>query len=113
MKKFRMKIDEKVISYLERTFYENEMTKDNIAFLITNYGELVLETEAFKAYEKKQIEAKMHYENAKAEITERYVAPTFGNHNVNWQIDFRTRLLYVTQMCDCEIRTNGMFEEVM
>ena len=113
MKKYKIAVNENVLSYLERLHYEYETAQDNVAFLLANYDKNVLESDAFKAYEEKQLKAKIAYEEAKAQFTENHIPPVFRGHDIMWEIDFRYKHVIITQRCQCELNVPGVPVEVV
>ncbi len=105
MKRYVLNVNENVISYMERLHYEYEICMDNVAFILANYkdNEGLMDSPLFKCYQDKQLAAKVAYENAKQEFTEKFVPKIFDGHQVSWEIDFRLKRVFLTQICDCDI----------
>lgn len=108
MIKYVLTINRDALTYLERCYYEYEISKDNVVFMGTNGDAQAFNTPAYKVYEDRQLEAKITLENVKQEITERFIPEVFKHHQVNWEADFRMKRLVITQICDCEIDVSNL-----
>ena len=103
MRQYRIELDQNVVTYIERLNYEYETLKDNVAYMVQHFGEHFLEGDLFRQYQDRQIRARINFEQGREEIYEKFVPEKLKQHRINWQIDYRRRLLIVTQFCDCEV----------
>lgn len=105
MRSFEITIEKDIVSYIERCYAEYEMLKDNITFLIQNNADnaSIINSTTFHMYEEKELHAKMAYDNARNELTERYMPKELTDHKVEWDLDFRTCKMHIRQLCDCEV----------
>lgn len=105
MRKLEIPINTEVVGYLERCNAEYETMKDNVAFIIENNIDncSIIDSPTFKYYQDRQIEAKITYDIAKNELQERFIPQALKHHQIQWELDFRTNILTVTQLCDCEV----------
>ncbi len=87
-----------ILSELERTAMEITAFADNIAFLLNNsMSPDVVESEALKAYQKKQVEAKLYYENKKRELEKTYIPDyMYNKYRYDWNLTFWTGIITVT-----------------
>lgn len=105
----KKKVDEKLVSYLERLSYEYEMCKDNVLYLINSHKDdaQFLDSDVFKYYEEKQLASKYAFENGKREFAKKVIPEELEGHKINWEIDFASHILQITQLCDCEVLLCG------
>lgn len=89
---------EPMVNELERTFLEISAYTDNIAFLLGNSMTAdVVESVSLKAYQRKQVEAKVLYENQKRELERTYIPDyLYGTHQYDWKLNFGTGIVTVT-----------------
>ncbi len=90
--------EEPIINELERTFLEISAYTDNIAFLLGNSVTAdVVESASLKAYQRKQVEAKVLYENQKRKLERTYLPDyLYGTHQYDWKLNFGTGIVTVT-----------------
>lgn len=105
MKTYKCKIEEQVVTAIERLSYEYYTLQDNVAFLIDKHKDdpEFLSSEIFKKYQDDEINAKEKFEIAKSELEKALVPDTLKNHKISWNLDFPTRVFTITQQCDCEV----------
>ena len=89
---------EPIINELERTFIEISAYTDNSAFLLGNSVTAdVVESASLKAYQRKQVEAKVLYENQKRKLERTYLPDyLYGTHQYDWKLNFGTGIVTVT-----------------
>lgn len=97
---------EPIVNKLERTFLEISAYTDNIAFLLNNSGTAdVVESVSLKAYQKKQVDAKILYESQKRELEKTYLPEyLYGTHPYDWNLNFGTGILTVTVYDESGVR---------
>lgn len=99
MRKIEIKIKQEVIDYLQRLHFEVEARKDIIQRIIEAhaYDENtdILDSKAFKKYDRELSEMKAEYELAKQEVTKEYVPDEFKGANIIWNIDFQTAVMTI------------------
>ena len=90
-------IEEPIVEKLERSFLEISAYTDNIAFLLGNSTTAdIVESASLKAYQNKQIETKMLYENQKREFEKNYIPKyLYETHKYDWNLNFGTRILTI------------------
>ena len=105
MKQYKCEIEAIIVSALERLSFEYETRKDNIAFLLENHSDDpdFLESAIFQKYQKEEFDAKKAFENAKQDFQTTYVPAELREHQISWSLDYQTRILTITQHCDCEV----------
>jgi len=102
----KIELPEDVVNYLQRLAYEYDAYKDNITFLLDSKRDdaNLLESGAFKKYSELQSRTKAEYEEAKLDVQQRFVPSDLSdNHKVNWEINFSTRELIITVLCECGV----------
>ena len=105
MKQYKCEIEAIIVSALERLSFEYETRKDNIAFLLENHADDpdFLESAIFQKYQKEEFDEKKAFENAKQDFQTTYVPAELREHQISWSLDYQTRILTITQHCDCEV----------
>lgn len=105
MKQYKREIEASVVSALERLSYEYETRKDNVAFLLENHADDpgFLESAIFQKYQQEEFNAKKAFETAKQEFQTAYVPAELRRHQISWALDYQTKILTITQHCDCEV----------
>lgn len=109
MKQYKCEIEASVVSALERLSFEYETRKDNVAFLLENHADDpgFLESALFQKYQQEEFEAKKAFETAKQEFQSAYVPSELREHKISWSLDYQTKILTITQHCDCEVELCG------
>lgn len=105
MRKYCKEISADVVSALERLAFEYETRRDNVTFLMENHIDdpAFLDGAMFQRYQQEEIEAKKTFETAKKEFETVYVPNELKEHKIMWSLDYQTKVLTITQMCDCEV----------
>lgn len=105
MKQYKCEIEASVVSALERLSYEYETRKDNVAFLLEGHADDpgFLDSATFRKYQQEEFDAKKAFETAKQEFQAAYVPSELRKHQVSWALDYQTKILTITQHCDCEV----------
>lgn len=105
MKQYKCEIESSVVSALERLSYEYQTRKDNIAFLMENHADdpAFLDSAIFQKYQQEEFDAKKTFETAKQEFQSAYVPNELKEHQISWALDYQTKILTITQHCDCEV----------
>ncbi len=105
MKTHEIKLEQPVVTFIERLNYEYETLKDNVAYMVQHFGgdENFLESTLFRKYQDRQIQAKINFERGMSEVYEKFVPEALKEHRIDWKIDFRQCMLIVNQYCNCEV----------
>ncbi len=109
MKQYKCEIEANVVSALERLSYEYETRKDNVTFLLENHADDpgFLDSAVFQKYQQEEFDAKKAFETAKKEFQNAYVPSELREHKISWSLDYQTKVLTITQQCDCEVELCG------
>lgn len=107
MKEFKIEIKREISEYLERLSFEISSRSDIITMLIENHRNdndaSVLSSEAFKAYSEQLTSAKAAFEIAKREFEDTQIPDVFKDHKYEWSLDYKTRILTIKLLCNCEV----------
>lgn len=107
MRNIKIEINQDTVNYIERLHYEVDQRKDIIQRLIESHANdedaTVLTSPAFKAYSSELSEFVAEYENAKAELQNKYIPIYLNGHQINWTLDFSNRILNIDIVCNCDI----------
>ena len=105
MKQYAIELNRDVITYIERLNYEYETLRDNVSYMVQhfNYDEEFMHSSLFRNYQQNQIQAKANLNRGMQEIYEKYVSEKYKQHRIEWNIDFRRKILIINQLCDCEV----------
>lgn len=111
MKEFKIEVNNDITDYLERLSYEISSRSDIITMLLENHKNdndaSVLESEAFKVYSKQLTSVRAEFELAKREFEDTCIPDVFKGHKYEWDLDYKTRMLTIKLLCDCEVVYNG------
>ncbi len=91
----KIKVEDKVVDYIEALQYEKDRTNEIVAFMLSH--DYDTHTVAFKEWDKDNQEAYVKYQEAREELEDQYVhnLPEFKNKEVNWRLDFATKMLTI------------------
>ena len=100
-----IKVDSKEAEYIERLDYERGFTKDVLQRIIESHMEDpdVINSPAFKAYQKQGAELDAQYSMAVAELEKKYIPEILKHHKTKWNLEYKTGELKVDILCNCEI----------
>ena len=104
MSSYVLKLDDSILSYIERYYYDYTVKRDNVLFLLkenANNKEF-LSSEIFKYYEEQEREAYKNYDLARQEFYNKAIPEHFKQHNINWTVDFLKKEVTINMLCDCE-----------
>lgn len=109
MKQYFREIPEDVVNTIEKANYEYETLKDNVAFLLDQHQNDpdFLASDIFNRYQNAEVTAKMQYERLKKEFEKKFVPKEFSGHQISWSLEYNTKVLTITKMCDCEVELCG------
>lgn len=87
-----------IVNELERSSMEISSYSDNIAFLLNSSTTAdIVESSVLKSYQKKQIDAKLHYEKQKRKMEKEYIPDyLYNKFPYDWKLDFGTDIVTVT-----------------
>lgn len=90
MEKKEITVDQDLVNKIERRQFEYLSRQDILARLMEGHWdeEDVLNSKLFRAYEKQYLDAKIAYENAKAELERRYIQEQYDGRQIRWNLDF-------------------------
>lgn len=93
-----IELPEDVCTNLQKLHYECETLKDNIGFLITKNRNDVsfIESPLFKELLSRQIKKTIEYENAKDDMTQKFIPAGLVETESTWEVDFNKSILIVT-----------------
>ena len=107
MKNYEFKVDENVVKELEDINADIVARSNIISQLIENHkGDAdgsVVTSPAMQAYQTQLAEVQKEYERKKTELQNMAIPEALREHQSEWNLDFATGILKVTQMCDCEV----------
>lgn len=97
-KTFETEIPQVEVDEIQRTHIEKESKQDQIAYLMSMNAtnEEFLNSEIFKAYEKKYECAFVAYQQAQENIKEMYIPAEVSDKLVKWSLDYKTCVLTYT-----------------
>ena len=100
MRKIIVEIEREKAEYIERLNFELGFAKDVIQRIIESHPNDpdVINSEAFKAYQKKA-----EYKLAVQEIEKLYIPGAIKKHKYNWMLPNNSTKLEISIMCNCEI----------
>ena len=105
MRKIIVEIEREKAEYIERLNFELGFAKDVIQRIIESHPNDpdVINSEAFKAYQKKGAELEAEYKLAVQEIEKLYIPEAIKKHKSNWMLPNNSTKLEINIMCNCEI----------
>ena len=105
MRKIIVEIEREKAEYIERLNFELGFAKDVIQRIIESHPNDpdVINSEAFKAYQKKGAELEAEYKLAVQEIEKLYIPGAIKKHKYNWMLPNNSTKLEINIMCNCEI----------
>ena len=105
MRKIIIEIEREKAEYIERLNFELGFAKDVIQRIIESHQNDpdVINSEAFKVYQKKGAELEAEYKLAVQEIEKLYIPETIKKHKYNWMLPNNSTKLEISIMCNCEI----------
>ena len=105
MRKIIVEIEREKAEYIERLNFELGFAKDVIQRIIESHPNDpdVINSEAFKAYQKKGAELEAEYKLAVQEIEKLYIPGAIKKHKYNWMLPNNSTKLEISIMCNCEI----------
>ena len=105
MRKIIVEIEREKAEYIERLNFELGFAKDVIQRIIESHPNDpdVINSEAFKAYQKKGAELEAEYKLAVQEIEKLYIPGAIKKHKYNWMLPNNSTKLEINLMCNCEI----------
>lgn len=89
----QIKIENKLVDYIEALQYERDRTNEIVAFMLAH--DYDTHTPAFKQWDKDNQTAYVKYQEAKNELESKYIRsrPEWKDKKVNWNLDFATQTL--------------------
>ena len=105
MRKIIVEIEREKAEYIERLNFELGFAKDVIQRIIESHPNDpdIINSDAFKAYQKKGAELEAEYKLAVQEIEKLYIPETIKKHKYNWMLPNNSTKLEINIMCNCEI----------
>ena len=107
MKEFKVEVSSEIIDYLERLSYEIASRVDIITMIIEKHKDdndaSVLESKSFKVYSEQLGALKAEFEIAKREFQDIAIPDVFKSHNYDWDLDYKSRIVTIRLLCDCEV----------
>lgn len=105
MRTIVINVDAKDSGYVERLDYERGFTKDVLQRIIEAHMEDpdVINSPAFKAYQKQGAELDAQFSMAVAELEKKYIPENLKQHKIKWNLGYKTGELKVDILCNCEI----------
>lgn len=105
MRTIVINVDAKDSGYVERLDYERGFTKDVLQRIIESHMEDpdVINSPAFKAYQKQGAELDAQFSMAVAELEKKYIPENLKQHKIKWNLGYKTGELKVNILCNCEI----------
>lgn len=102
MKTFKININDELVNYLEKLSYEVNARERIVKTMLadTAYTDL-MKNENFIKYQQRYELSFFEYELAKQEIQELIPEHLRAKHQLAWNIDFRTSILWITFNCNC------------
>ena len=87
-----IKVDSKEAEYIERLDYERGFTKDVLQRIIESHMEDpdVINSPAFKAYQKQGAELDAQFSMAVAELEKKYIPEILKHHKTKWNLEYKT-----------------------
>lgn len=62
-----------------------------------------IDSKPFKHFMSLLAESESEFELAKDAITREYIPDYLQSHNVEWELDYATRIMTINILCDCDI----------
>ena len=105
MRKIIVEIEREKAEYIERLNFELGFAKDVIQRIIESHPNdpEIINSDAFKAYQKKGAELEAEYKLAVQEIEKLYIPETIKKHKYNWMLPNNSTKLEISIMCNCKI----------
>ena len=105
MRKIIVDVKKEDSEYLERLNYELGFTKDVLQRIIESHMDDpgIINSEAFKTYQKQGVELEAEYKAASAELEKKYVPAELKGHKYSWMLPFDSRKMEITIHCKCKI----------
>lgn len=105
MRKIIVKVDPAKSAYLEKLNYELNFVKDIIQRLIESHPNNtgIIQSGAFKSYQKRGVELQAEYNIASAELGNEYVPSALKGHQYNWNIPANSDEMTINILCSCHI----------
>nr|DAO91335.1 MAG TPA: hypothetical protein [Caudoviricetes sp.] len=105
MRKIIVEIEREKAEYIERLNFELGFAKDVIQRIIESHqnDSDIINSDAFKAYQKKGAELEAEYKLAVQEIEKLYIPGAIKKHKYNWMLPNNSTKLEINIMCNCEI----------
>ena len=105
MRKIIVEIEREKAEYIERLNFELGFAKDVIQRIIESHPNDpdIINSDAFKAYQKKGVELEAEYKLAVQEIEKLYIPGAIKKHKYNWILPNNSTKLEINIMCNCEI----------
>lgn len=102
MKTFKIEMREELVNYIERLNFEVNAKERIVKTIVSSDldGNL-MENQSFLKYNERYEIAFAEYEVAKQEVENMIPEDIRKNHQIFWNLDFRTNTLEVTVNCDC------------
>lgn len=82
----KIKVEKKMVEYLEMLSFETESRKSLLGYLIERG--ISLDSQEFQDYHKEYREWFVKYELAKRELEKQYVLPASEGKSIPWSLDF-------------------------
>lgn len=91
-----VEISRSLRDYVERLHYETQAARDTIVFMLMN--NLSLDTDAGEQFQKEFIETTVKYEEAKQQLTDKFVPEEYKKSDFAWNFDFRQSTLVISKV---------------
>lgn len=105
MREYQIEVTNELTEYLERLSYEIASRAEIVTMLIEKHkdDESVLESKAFKVYSEQLGALKAEFEMAKREFQDAVIPDAFKAHRYTWDLDYKSRIVTIKLLCDCEV----------
>lgn len=106
MREYMITLDEDFCNEIQRLSFEVESRKSIINSIFDLHKDdpdsSVLTSPSFKRYQNEYTEFFAEYE-MKKEVVNTFIPDFLKEHQLSWNLDFSTRTLKITILCDCPI----------
>ena len=107
MRQYKIEVSSELTEYLERLSYEIASRSDIITMLIEKHKDdddaSVLESKAFRVYSEQLGALRAELELAKGEFQDMVIPDVFKAHRYDWDLDYKSHIVTIMLLCDCEV----------
>lgn len=102
-KKYKIKISEDMISYIQRLMYQADASRSLLVTLINAHQNdaKFLDSAVYKKYDAQYQHDFTAYEELKKELEKKYVPNELTGHQYSWSVNFYDEELELTIQCEC------------